>query len=447
MYPPSAVKSFTLALSVAALLAAGACTSARQEAPSAAQHAVPRDAAQVAKGARLAAIGNCRGCHTARDGAPLAGGVPLHSPLGTIWTTNITPDVETGIGAWSEADFRRAMREGVAPGGRHLYPAFPYDRFTHATDEDIAALYAWVMAQAPVRHVPPETRLAFPFNLRAGLAVWNRLFLHEGPKPLRTKHARGEYLVESLGHCGSCHSPRNALQAERRDRPYAGGDSEGWHAYALDASNRAPRPWEPAQMAAYLRHGFDPAHGIARGTMGLVTAELAHADPADVAAMAAYVVSLMQEGEDDRGHWPLPVEREPLAPRGRLAAGEGGAIYRAACLECHDGSRPLPFGGLPLAWSIGVSGESPRNLVNVILHGLDPAGDGATTPVMPGYAGSLTDAQVEALVAWLRANFTHEPPWENVGAVVRESRRMDTAMLRFPPGGSAVPPAAPGVGR
>jgi mono/diheme cytochrome c family protein len=394
------------------------------------------DAALVAKGSRLAAIGNCRGCHTAPDGAPLAGGLPIHAPVGTIYTTNITPDPETGIGQWSREDFMRAMRKGVSRDGHNLYPAFPYDRFTELTDEDIGALYAWAMSQAPVRFVPPRNELAFPFNIRAGIGLWKSAYLHEGPRPATSGNPRGEYLVESLGHCGSCHSPRNWAYAEERNRAYAGGDADGWHAYSIDASNKAARPWDAASLSFYLRHGFDPAHGVSRGTMGLVTAELADADPADVDAMAAYVADLMRGSV--RSPWSDAVARAPLAPKGALVEGEGAAIYRDTCVECHDGSRALPFGGIPLSWSSGIAGESPRNLINVILHGLPAAGDGETTPAMPGYAGALSDAQVQALVEWLRANLSDQPAWHDVPSLIVESRKMTPAML--PPGGKGTDP-------
>ena len=405
----------------------------------------PADGALVRRGAQLAAVGNCRGCHTARDGPALGGGVPLHSPFGTIYSTNISPDPETGIGRWSEAAFQRAMREGVARDGHHLYPAFPYERFTRVTDDDDRALYAWLMSQPPVRSRPPKNELAFPFNIRAGIALWKLAYFDEGPgeKPAN-EDARGHYLVDGLGHCGSCHSPRNFAQAEDKSRELQGGDAEGWHAYAIEAGNRAVIPWTAEAMAFYLRHGYHPDHGISRGTMGLVTGELRWADPGDLDAMARAIVSRMQPGDARKRAWAQAVQAAPMAPRGSLADGEPAAIYRTACVGCHDGSRPLPFGGLPLSMSTGLSGESPRNLVNVILHGISPPGDGVAGPVMPGYAGALSDAQVEALVSWLRANLTDQPPWQDVARRVAESRRMEPSMLRFPPGGSGSDPAATG---
>jgi mono/diheme cytochrome c family protein len=402
------------------------------------------DHALVQRGAALAAIGNCHGCHTSRGGPPLAGGEPMHSPFGTIYSTNITPDPETGIGRWSEEAFRRAMRSGVDREGRHLYPAFPYERFTRVTDEDDRALYAYLMSRPAVRFTPPRNDLVFPFNIRAGIAAWKFLFLREGPQPTDVSKgvvvARGEYLVEGLGHCGSCHSPRNLLYAEKRGEAYAGGDAEGWHAYAIDAGNAAPIPWDTEALGFYLRNGWHARHGVSRGTMGLVTGELARAPKADVQAMAAYVVSLMGPVSEARRQRAEAITRNPLAASG--APGVGAILYATGCLECHDGSRALPFGGAPLCLSLGLNGESPRNLINVILHGLPPA-QGETTPLMPGYSGALSDAQVAALAAWMRANLTDRPPWPDFSPMIREARAMDSSTLLFPPGGAGTDPALP----
>lgn len=402
------------------------------------------DAALVEQGRGLAAIGNCRGCHTARDGAAFAGGAPMHSPFGIIYSSNITPDPDTGIGRWSEEAFIRSMRRGTRRDGAHLYPAFPYDRFTRATDADDRALYAYLMSLPAVRYEPPRNDLLFPFNIRAGIGVWKKLFLEEGARPTDPAKdatlARGEYLVEGLAHCGSCHTPRNLMFAEKKSRPYDGGVLEGWHAYAINARNAAPIPWDAEALAFYLRNGYHPDHGNSRGTMGLVTSELAQAPEADLKAMAAYVVSLMGGADEARKARAAAIRRDPLATRD-ASASEGRTIYETACLECHDGSRPPPFGGIPLSMSLGLHGESPRNLINVVLHGLPPA-EGETTPMMPGYAGALSDAQTTILVHWLRANLTDKPPWDGVEKLVEQSRKMTPDMLLYPPGGAGADPAA-----
>jgi mono/diheme cytochrome c family protein len=219
---------------------------------------------QVTRGAALAAVGNCITCHTKSDGIPFAGGRPIETPFGTIYSVNVTPDHDTGIGGWSEAAFRRAMKDGVSRDGHHLYPAFPYDHMTRMSDDDIASVYAFMMTRRPVHAEAPSNDLPFPFNLRPLIAGWKLLFLdRDATQPDTAKGPewnRGAYLVEGLAHCGACHTPRNALGAEKTDEPYAGGESDGWIAPALNAASPAAVPWDAARLYNYLRHGFDAMH-------------------------------------------------------------------------------------------------------------------------------------------------------------------------------------------
>ncbi len=402
-----------------------------------ASSSAPSDTRLIARGAQLAAIGDCHGCHTRQGGEAFAGGFAMSSPFGTIYTTNITPDKETGIGTWSLEAFTRAMREGVRKDGANLYPAFPYDRFTRTSDEDIAALYAYLMSIPPVSYEPPKNELVPPFNIRAGIAVWKAKYLQPGYRPTSS---RGEYLVEGLGHCGSCHSPRTSPQGEDKNRLYDGGEAEGWHAYAINEKNAAPIPWDVAALTHYLRYGWHEHHGIARGTMGLVTNELSTAAPEDIEAMAVYTMSLMKQptaAHIARGN-ALVKDPRNEAPPG--STDRGAKIYDQACHGCHRGLNDMPWDGMPLTWSIGVSGESPRNLINVILHGIPAAANSETTPVMPAYATALDDAQVEALVTWMRANFTDQPPWPHVHEDIVKSRKMPQDLAMFPPGGTGSAP-------
>src|SRR3954452_16503677 len=192
------------------------------------------DADLVRRGRDLAAIGNCSDCHTVRGGKSFAGGLPVPTPFGTIFSSNITPDPDTGIGRWSEEAFRRAMRSGVNRDGQHLYPTFPYDHFTHVTDGDDRALYAFLMTRQPVHATPPANKLSFPYDQRVVIAGWKLLFLRGGnwhPDPSQSAEwNRGGYLVEGLAHCGSCHTPRNALGAEQASKAFSGGDVDNWHA-------------------------------------------------------------------------------------------------------------------------------------------------------------------------------------------------------------------------
>lgn len=430
-FVPRALAALAMLLAAASCATSGNAPLARLEAPPA---RASFDAALVARGAELAAIGDCRGCHTAQGGRSFAGGRRLETPFGTIYSTNISPDARTGIGLWSEAAFARAMREGLDRGGRHLYPAFPYDRFTLASDADVHAIYAYLMTRPAVATRAPRNRLAFPFNVRAFIGFWKALYFHPGRYRDDPAHDarwnRGAYLAEGLGHCSSCHTPRNALGAERADRHFEGGEAEGWHAYAIGAHSRSPVPWTGEAMARYLAHGWHPAHGVSRGPMAPVTRELAKADPRDVDAMARYIVSLMGDACDNA-----------LGP-GAPSAGDaqGARLYEDACARCHSGDDALPFGGIALSRSIGVAGEDPRNLVNVVLYGL-PAADGTSGPIMPGYAGALTDAQIVSLARDLRARFSGKPPWRDLDAVVREARAAGPDIARIPAGGAGADPA------
>ncbi|TKT69085.1 cytochrome c, partial [Aquamicrobium sp. LC103] len=224
------------------------------------------DQALIEEGSRLAAVGNCTACHTRPGGRSFAGGLAIPTPFGTIHSSNITPDPATGIGDWSEEAFNRSMREGVSRDGSHLYPAFPFDHFTLVSDEDNRALYAFLMTRQPVEEVPPANDLPFPLNQRLVLAGWKMLFLREGPYANVAGQSeewnRGAYLADGLGHCGACHTPRNALGAVRAGEHFAGGEAEGWAAYALDANSPAPVPWTVDSLYAYMRQGWHPDHGV-----------------------------------------------------------------------------------------------------------------------------------------------------------------------------------------
>jgi mono/diheme cytochrome c family protein len=375
------------------------------------------DAALVKRGGELAAIGNCITCHTAPGGRAFAGGRALPTPFGTIYSTNITPDEQTGIGNWSEEAFRRALWEGVDCGGRHLYPAFPYDHFTLIDGKDVSALYAFVMTREPVAATAPANKLPFPLNLRPLLAGWNLLFLRTGryqPDPNQSgEWNRGAYLVNGLAHCGACHTPRNALGAEQTQHRFGGGEVEGWTAYALDAASPAPRPWDAAALAFYLRHGWQRDHGVARGPMSEVTENLSTVPIADAQAIATYLASIAGSRAQ-----PTSNKRQNT---GDADTQTGAVIYAAACANCHDGSRAPPYGGIDLSLSTGPSGPNAHNVLNVILWGL-PAQDEQRRPVMPGFAGMLNDRQLADLLVYVRARFSDKPPWTDVEKHIREAR-------------------------
>ncbi|KQQ86119.1 cytochrome c [Aureimonas sp. Leaf324] len=397
--------------------------------------------ALVKQGADLAAVGNCVVCHTAPGGKPFAGGLPLPTPFGTIYATNITPDPETGIGRWSEAAFTRSMREGVDREGRHLYPAFPYDHFTRVSDADNRALYAYLMTREPVIAEPPPNELPFPLNVRLVLAGWKLLFFREGTFEADPAEDdvwnRGAYLAEGLGHCSACHSPRNLLGAEKRgDDHLAGGESEGWTAYALNGASPAPIPWDVDSLTHYLHKGWEARHGVARGPMAPVNANLGTLPEAESRAIATYIVSLMGEPSPERRqraealtaeattHSPgavVPSAGSQSVPVAHDPSDRGAAIYAAACSTCHDAGRPLPYGGLRLDHSTAISGPTPANPINVVLNGI-PAPEGERGPIMPGYAGALDDGQIADLLAYMRRTYSDKPPWDDPADLIAEAR-------------------------
>ncbi|MBV8742318.1 MAG: cytochrome c, partial [Sinobacteraceae bacterium] len=349
--------------------------------------------ADIRRGAQLAALGGCLGCHTTEGGAAYAGGRPIPTPFGIIYSTNITPEPRSGIGHWSQAAFQRAMREGVDRRGRHLYPAFPYDHYTLTTDADDAALYAFLMTRTPIEAWAADNPLSFPLNLRITIAGWKLLFFHAGPYSNDSAHDaawnRGAYLTEGLGHCGACHTPRNMLGAERRLQPLGGGASAGWDAYALNAASPAPTPWNQAAMFGFLREGWHAQHGDALGPMAEYTNGLREVSDEDLRAIALYVVSSAGA--------PGKRARAAAAERDTAQAG-GAAIYAAACAGCHDGERSLPLGGIELALSSALTADSADNLIHVILEGV-PGRASEPAPIMPGFASSMTDQQLESLLA------------------------------------------------
>ena len=418
------------ALCAAALGVAAAVLPWRSIAPIARPDASVFSAATIARGQQLAALGDCAVCHTVANGGAInAGGRAIETPFGTIYSTNITPDPETGIGAWSYPAFERAMREGIHRDGRHLYPAFPYTHFAKTTDADLQALYAYLMAQTPVRAGNPKAALAFPFNWRPLMAGWNALFheakVFEADPTRSTIWNRGAYLVEGLGHCGACHSPRNALGAEQASAYLAGGLAEGWEAPPLTSLSRAPIPWSEDELFGYLRSGESRFHGVAAGPMAPVVKELAALPDEDIRAMAVYLGSFNENALGKPEQDMQAVILETLTRTRVVSASPTGArLYQGACAVCHQvGGAPL-FGSRPsLALNSNLHSAVPDNLIQVILHGI-------ASPVssdlgyMPAFKDSMTDDQLTELVSYLRQQFApNQPAWTGVHAAVRQARQ------------------------
>ena len=380
------------------------------------------NASAVSEGHALSIVGDCAICHTQEGSKAYAGGRPLKTPFGVVYSTNITPDAQTGIGAWTLADFQKAMRQGTAPGGRQLYPAFPYDHFTELTDADIQGLYMFLKQLPAVKAEPRSNRLIFPLGFRPVLLGWKLLFLKSGPlvpDPERSAEwNRGRYLSETVGHCGACHTPRNLFGAEIEGRAYSGGWSDGWYAPPLGRGSPAATPWTADALFAYLRTGLSLSHAAAAGPMGPVAHELALAPQADVRAIAVYIASLA--AKDGR----------PPADQARNAAAAhplADATFTGACETCHGEGAPMMAEGRPnLSLGTPLHEDNPQDTAQIILQGLKPP-VGRAGPYMPSFASSLTDPEVADLLAYLRARYTKDAPWSGDLVKAVAKARTETA--------------------
>lgn len=379
-------------------------------------HVPPKEIAalhgSVDEGRYLAVVGNCATCHTAKDGAPYAGGVKFRTEFGELYSTNITSDVETGIGSWSFDDFYRAMKHGVRPGGTHLYPAFPYPSFAKMTDSDIASLFLYMQTVAPVKAAAKANDLSFPYNLRFGMRAWNKLF-HEpttfAPDPKQSAEwNRGAYLTQTVAHCGACHTPRNFLGAERNDLAFTGGvmfdEVKPGKYREWSAVNLTPHPtglghWTDADIASYLQKG-ESERAIVHGPMiEVVLNSTQHFAEADVRAIATYLRGM-----------PAAAPASGSAPSSeQLAAGK--ISYTVHCGSCH-----LPTGlgdkglGVTLAGNSIVQAADPSSLINVILYGprLPPPPFVSERTRMKPFGKRLSDEDIANLASYVRASFGNQ---------------------------------------
>jgi len=418
-----------MAVGLGVLVVAGLGLASRQAelAPIARPDPASFDKKLVERGRVLAGFGDCTACHSREDGAPFAGNYPLRTPFGTIYTSNITPDRDTGIGTWSKDAFRRALKDGVDREGNHLYPAFPYDHFTKVKEDDIEAIYAYLMsAVEPVKEVTRGNELGFPFNIRATLYVWKALFLDKTPfKPDPSKDAEwneGAYLVEGLGHCGACHTPRNFMGAETSPA-YGGGSAEGWYAPPLNADSLSQQPWTKTQYVLYLMDGWQAQHGMAAGPMTPVVNALHKQNEIDVFAIAAYVATLRGAAKpvEEAAAKAAALKLEwgnPDAPPVPNELGEGARVFQARCAQCHHSSGAT----VPLALETSVNAPLPDSVARVIWSGIKPP-QGALGRSMPAFGPQMSEAEMAALVRFLRARFTSRSPWSGVEAAVRDARQ------------------------
>jgi nicotinate dehydrogenase subunit B len=388
-------------------------------------------AATIERGRLVAAAGACNICHVGNDGTPFAGGRRFDTPFGAVYATNITPDVDAGIGAWSYTAFERAMREGVSRDGHHLYPAHPYTSFAGAEDADLQALYAYMMTQAPVAEKAPETKLKFPYSIRAMMAGWNALFLKAEPfKYVETRDAqwnRGAYLVETLGHCSACHTGRNALGAEKSGSArLSGGFADGWEAPALNSSAKGPVGWTADAFYDYLRTGHSLDHGSAAGPMAHVVEVMQPLPDTDIRAMATYLASLNETPADQKGGREAAIAASDAAKASAaLISPKGERIFNGACATCHTGSTILS----PLALNSNLHAHTPDNLIQAILNGVEAPAilaeiTGREAPEvmsMPSFDNILNESQIVDLIGYVRARFASDKPaWaDTVNAMKR----------------------------
>ena len=390
-------------------------------------------AESVAHGEVLAATAHCASCHTSPGGQPFAGGYGVNTPFGTIYGTNITPDAETGIGRWSLEAFTRAMREGVARDGSHLFGAFPYWAYTKLYDDDVKALYAYFMTRPPVRATAPPNTVPFPLNIRALEEGWKILFFRQGryqaDPAMSSEWNRGAYLAEAVSDCAGCHTPRNALGGEKTGEAFGGCVIDHWIAPALTATNPSPVPWTQEELFLYLRTGATPLHGATAATMTPVIRDalaLPVVPDSDVRAIALYFSDINRAGARETGVETVVSEALKTSSLGSGQEYDPDAdLYASACLSCHYNSGTVPLSARPeLALNSALTLSEPTNFLQAVLNGISST-DGAPGLVMPAYASSLNDAEVTRLAAYLRRTRTNRPPWagleSKVSAVRRES--------------------------
>ena len=387
---------------------------------------------QIARGKLLADTGDCAVCHTSKDGVTNAGGLAIEIPFGTIYTTNITPDVETGIGDWSFEAFKRAMREGIDRKGNYLYPAFPYTAFTKTTDADLEDLYAYLMSQTAVKSDNPVTDLLFPFNIRRGISAWNLLFLSPGAYQPDTAQSeewnRGAYLVEGLGHCSACHTPRNLMFAEKTGDDYLGGGvAEGWIAPALNRNTPSPMGWNKDELVEYMRTGFSANHGVAAGPMAPVVKEgLSVQSDADLMAIATYLVSFQDPkgkvADGDRAKAAADINQQAYSRVEPLTT-QGARIFSGACMACHNQSGGPVLNGVnpSIALNSNLYESVPDNMIHIVLNGVQsPASD--KLGYMPAFRYNMNDQQIVALLSYLREDFAKQPAWPGLAERVKQIR-------------------------
>ncbi|MFZ0208435.1 MAG: cytochrome c [Roseiarcus sp.] len=375
-----------------------------------------QDFAQIERGRYLTVTADCGSCHTTPGGAPFAGGRPIETPFGNILAPNITPDAETGIGAWSDADFDAAVRQGKRRDGTLLYPAMPFPSYAKMSRDDVLAIRAYLQTVAPEHDAVVADQLPFPFNIRASMLVWDALYFEQGEfKPDNAKSAawnRGAFLVEGPGHCGACHTPKTLLGGDEKSQALQGYQIQGW--FAPDITNDARRGlggWSVDDIVAYLRSGHNRIAAATGPMAEEVALSSSRMTEADLAAIATYLKD-------------QPARTEAVTPLSSTdpVMVAGGAIYRDVCSGCHaiDG-KGVPELFPALASSSSVRSDDPTSLIRVILRGARSVATSTepTAPGMPAFGWQLDDEQLAAVVTYIRNSWGSSAPGVSADMVRR----------------------------
>jgi mono/diheme cytochrome c family protein len=368
--------------------------------PVAAGQSDPQDFTQVEKGRYLATAADCTGCHTVPGShRTFAGGRPIETPFGNIASPNITPDRDTGIGAWSDDEFVAAVRKGVRPDGSRLYPAMPYTAYTKMSRDDVIAIRAYLNTVEPVRNTVVANTLPFPFNIRAAMHVWDWIYFTEGefrPDPQKSHEwNRGAFLVQGPSHCGACHTPKSFLGGDKTSEYLRGSQLQGWFAPDITNDNaRGVGGWSLDDIATYLKTGHNRVSAATGPMAEEVTLSSSHMADSDLKAIATYLKSV--QGRQDS-------PKKPAANDPVMVA--GSAIYRDQCSACHG----LDGHGVPklfpsLADSSMVHSADPATLLRIVLRGARSAAtkEEPTSPGMPSFGWQLDDDRLAAVVTYVR---------------------------------------------
>jgi mono/diheme cytochrome c family protein len=368
----------------------------------------------IARGEYLARAADCAACHNAPNGKPFAGGLPFKLPFGTIYSTNITADRETGIGGWSDDDFVRALHRGIAPGGHYLYPAFPYTSYTGLSRDDALAIKTYLFSLPPQHVANNANDLSFPFNQRWGMAFWNLVFLRDqrfAPDPARSAAVnRGAYLATALGHCAECHTPRNLAYGLESRREFAGEVLQGWLAYNITADKRSGvGDWSDAQLASYLSTAHAEGRGSAAGPMAeAVENSLQYLTSQDMSALVAYLRTISaQAGGYEVNRTPTPVTSSGAdAPGPQESQSDlGRHIFEDTCANCHqydgDGRQSVYAS---LIGSRSANDPTGANVTQIVLKGANFHIKDQRI-YMPSFAAGYSDTELAAVTNYVIAHF------------------------------------------